>query len=1098
MLRRNPSDDRAVLAAVGVSEQSDDWLSLLEVISADDLKFEYMSKAYLSAFTLALKHTHISQWPRQHIERVLVACLPRWGSMIPRDSLADLLTTVHVVVTHGLSLLNMPDKSSTSGVPQRAMDEIHSIRVDLLRILWYSSALATLFTVIKCTVGDNEDSIRNVLLHHNSDNESHRQTVVAAQEKALECLGSLFKLVSRTPHDPSLDQLASVLKQAGSDLNDSSALPLFVSVASFLVGGANLKVRPQTVDAAGGCLVGIVELCDLSPSLFQTNFRLKDLGDKIITAAIEGVESRSSKLCVDLINALVIHLPSVCVPSGKKLGDAVQSHQCLYRSVGILSQAPVTVVDSDEVFTSGKALALAKAGEKDKVEQFLEASLGDVEWLKSHILPTKDDVLCLSNFYSVLQSLRIHPGWVIESAAVSEQSLVHLARATRGIHLQSMNIVAVNAALAKLQSALSLLDSFDELLRTHLSANPSTATSLLTRVKLALFAVLAEADVDTVRECPKILSAILDILAHVFQHEIAQTGLPVSETPRPRDESEKRLAEILSNLLLTAVGFNRDTPHLTLIQKTVTLVPFLLPSGDEATDVILALIHSVSPSVALTATPAVLSTLESLIQSSAASLDSAVKKTVLTYLFGLMTEFSNTSSTAAAIDKSVLVVLLSLLASSLVVIGNKSSITPPISLWTVLACHPAVQAAAAAASWDSQLARYTVDHLVWIHALQVGVVLLSSGIVDEGKDKFFAIHGDVLTERFTTAHTSDLARLEEACLISRLFELSGYSGPAWPFQFTSLITPKQPSVYPKSRMEKIAGGLAANVDDEDVQSPCLLPSVFAQRVVWLAADILASSVRRIIQQADTHVLVDPQSLFHSLLDCSHFVIQYLAEASGGRHRAKVLRLIRIGEQGQYVPLSVYLSVDAGGVAAAKSAAAKKPVGGSLLNSMHSPPLAAAKPPQPTTTASLMDSLTPRNSPKGSSSPAEADPDVKFVSAQPGDCPSRTGLSFIVPSLVTEDDFVGRLVDVLSLCLIQAMRLATSEALIRPLLDLLLTTRSNGPDRLPSDANWIISEVIDKITPRYNELCSRQQSHHSRPQVAAIGGPLGYAAISNIR
>jgi hypothetical protein len=234
-------------------------------------------------------------------------------------------------------------------------------------------------------------------------------------------------------------------------------------------------------------------------------------------------------------------------------------------------------------------------------------------------------------------------------------------------------------------------------------------------------------------------------------------------------------------------------------------------------------------------------------------------------------------------------------------------------------------------------------------------------------------------------------------------------------------------------------------------------------------------------------------LFHSLLDCSHFVAQYLKELT--MHENNVLRLVQI-EDSVYVPLSVY--IQPGDTVPPDTMVVKekenKPTGStSLLNSLPSPVRKAAVPLlQPR--GSLMDSLSPKNATAKSTSAKKS---VVFYSPRSGDCPQRAGLSFIAPALVTQDDFVSKLIEVLSLCLIQAMRLATTEALVRPLLDLLMSMKSNA-DKLHLEVNGLVADLVDIVAPRYNSFSDERRQvitqAHPQPQQR---NPI-YPTIGNIK
>ena len=1110
LVKRNPTDDRTFMAALGVAEKSGEYSKLLGVLSAEGVRYDFMSKSYLKALTEAMKHTHSPLWPIDLIESVLVTCLPRWGLMISRDSLSELFNLLHVIVKLGLSVLNTTPTGNGTSLPRRVYDEAHSIRTSLLRVIWYSSALSTLLMSLKSTAGDADDVVVNILLHHHKDNENHRRSVIESQEYALMCLGDLFELVSSFQHDQALNQLGSVLKQAGSDLPDSSALPLFVSVSSFLIGNGDTKVRPDTVDAAANCLLGIVGLCDISPSFFHTNYKVKQLGERTITAAIQAVETRQSTACARLLEKIVVRMPSVSAASAKELSEVLQTQQCLFRSAKTLYDLSSVTLSSAAAITSGKAVALTRlmSTEHDNARKILESSICDPEWLETQTLPTKEHVATLSNYYSFLQSVGVHSDWVSKSdGSIEIVSLNHLAVALRGARVV-MDLDEVNRVIKKYQSVLSLLESLGMLLRAFLTS-PARAESIkdvVARLRIAITGILSKCDLDVVRECPLMVQRYVTLLTMVQQQSVASEGLQVTPSESNGDDSKNKIREILSGLIMNCLAFSHDAVHLGLSNEALKLIPFLVVNdGDHetSTSLISAIISSLAHPLVLSSAPAVLSALESLVQTAASEMDEAAKSRLMEYILRVIDDFSRHS---ALTDKAAVVHLLSLAATSLVVLGSADS-GPFRNLWTVIACHSMIQASAASSSWDSNACMYTLDHLIWVHALQLGCVLLTQNV--DGHTKFLQVHQDILKDRFGTAHTSDLATLEEACLISRLMELASAKtsipDPLLPFHYISLLTPKPPSLYPKSRIEKVAGGLPVGVLEDGVQQPCLLPSVFAQRVAWIAGDILSSSLRRISrfsESASGIPATDRHALFHSLLNSCHFVIQYLAEVCSSRKNL-LLKTCKLDDTSDtfYVALSVYLSVDWSLTVEAPKSPQKKPGSSkSLLNSLPSPALTATNP-----KGSLMDSLEHQTD--TGSTPVSGKSHARFLTPQFGDCPVRTGLSFIAPSLVTEDDYMGKLVEVLTLCLIHAMRLATTEGLIRPLLDLLLTTRSIHGSRLPSDAAWIISEVIEKITPMYNELLARHREAAktvSYPQLYNMAhlppsqNPLGFAAISNIK
>lgn len=1093
LLRANPADEELLTAACAVCEQLSSWSELLSVISKESTSADFTCKAHLRTLSRCLKNTKLSEWPLQHIERVLVASLPRWGSLIPKDSLSNIFEFLGVVVTHGLGILNVRATSVSPGIPRSVHEEISAIRLKLLQLIWFSSALSTLTTVLKCTVGEGEGDIVNVLLQHNSDSESLKQTVVEAQEQALICLGSLFECVSFSNHDESLDQLSQVLKQLCCDFQDSSSLPLVLSVSSFIVGASKVKVRAETVDAAAFCLAGIVKVCDLSPSLFQQSTRVK--GEDIIGSCLDGI----SVACVDLLESLSVNLPSLCVGS-KSLIEGVQTLQSLHRvSNRLIPDLALPIsIPADVPLTSGAALALSRSGDKERISDFLTKSVLDKEWLKSHFMLPRENVKDLSNLYSLLQSEGVRPEWIFSKGGqkFSEPSLRHFI--PTGKRKSSNTLPDITAILSQLASCEAVIDACNALLISFFDKEQQS--EMLVDLKNAVLSLLSEVEIDAVRETPQLVDKTLRILELICQQEISK-GLPLTQPEAISPGAE----EIVTQLVLSTLSFSRNPSHCPLINQALRCVPYFAPGKDS--EIISAIIESVNPALALSSCPAALNCLECIL--------TAVERpqpASMEYVSSLLTEFASKNE---ILPDSVVVELLSLTSSFLLNISdysNPSMLSPLLnskSVWTLLATHPAIRSAATARSWDQPNAKYSSKHLVWIHALHLAEVLLSLDL-HEGADKFIHSFTETLSERYLTAHTSDLASLEEACLISRIAELSGLIR-LHPFQFTSLVTPKPPSLYPKSRAEKLAGGLPTSNISDDVRLPCEVPSVFAQRVVWIAADILSSALRNISRNGASDEQTT-QTLFHSLLDCSHFFVQYLNEVS--THKARVLQLVHIGaddQQQDFVPLSVHLSVDGRDLGNTNTlppnAARTSTGGGSLLHSMSSPLSTAKKATlKNDAPASLMDSLTPRNSPK--SQPVAPGEDIRFLPAVTADCSLRSGLTFIAPSLVSEEDFVSKLVQVLSLCLILATRLATTEALIRPLLDLLLTTQSNK-DRLPIEALDIISELVKLVTPRYEQFAAlgRSRTAHQSlpgkslisPQFPAItSSTLGYSALNNIR
>lgn len=1097
LLRTSPGDEQLLTAASVVSDELDCWYDLFDVLSRDDSRIDVSAKAHLRTMSMALKRGKISDWPMNHIEKIIVGSFPRWGSLVPKDSLGELFDLLQGLVTHGVGLLNRRSNSVSPGIPTGVLADVRAIRAKLLQIIWFSSALSTLGTVLKCSGGEGKEGIINVLLHHYSGSDSLRQTVVEAQEKALQCLGALYECVAFSQHDESLDQLAAVLKHTGSDFQDSSSLPLIISVSSFLVGGSKVKVRPETVDAAAFCLSGMVRVCELSPSLFQMNTQVN--GEQIIGACLEGISERKSVACVSLLESLMNNLSPICFGS-KLLIEGVQKHQSLHKLAKLMvPELSLPIQDPTEVcLTSGRALALSRSGDFEKKSEFVNRTILDSEWLKSNCLLAPENLKDLSDLYSLLQSEQVRSEWVLyqngEFQKFHEPSLVHLLSRPAGRD----GFEKINGILFQVQSCAATIDSLNVMLSSLFDAKTEAGNSDLVKdLKSAVLNLIAEVDVDSVRETPQLVEKLCSLLELICQQELVK-GLPVA--PVQDKAAADSSSDIVANLVAAALSFSRDKAHWPLINQALRCVPFFQTVGDT---VISGIIESASPSLALSATPAVLTCLEALVH---VSTDLDMQKDLWEYVSGLVSEFCR----ANTLIDSVAIGVLSLTASALVVLHRQESYcvldSDQAMIWTLLTSHPVITSAARASSWDQNLMRYSTRHLVWIHALYLGQVLLSLNLKAQS-DKFLQQYSTLFEEKLSTAHTADLATLEEACLISRIAELFPLDPHAQirllPFQFTSLVIPKPPSLYPKSRAEKLSGNLPVASIADDVRSPCELPSVFAQRVVWIASDILSSSLRSLSRASiGSGEDQSTQSLFHSLLDCSHFFVQYLNEVA--LHKSRILRTVRITSQ-EFVPLSVHLSVGGRDPANIQLPPTAR-TSASLLHSMSSPLSKSSPRKKETSTASLMDSLTPRNSPKSQPAPLSEDDDTRFLPAVPADCSMRTGLSFIAPSLVSEDDFTSKLVEVLSLCLILATRLATTEALIRPLLDLLLTTQSSRERLLPAEAIEIISELIDFITPKYDQLAAHGRSRPSNSQQSLLASqfpaisaaPQAYAALGNIR
>ena len=1088
LLYRDPTDTRTLLAAVGASSKYMDFAPLLKALADPALKFDCLSKAYLIAVRESLAATDLVEWPLSLLESILVNALPRWGSLIPRDSLSELFRVIHLIITRGLSVLAVKGVDSSS-VPANISATVQRINGEILRILWYSSALNILLMVLKTNVGEDDDCVMNVLLHHNGDNDANRQSVVEAQEQALLCMGGLFGLVSGDVSESSMGQLATVLKRTGSDMSDSSSLPFAVSVCSFLFGGNKLKVRAETVDAAADCLRGLLEVCELSPSAFLGSARVRNLNEKIIAALVQAVKDRQSLACIRLLDTLLVRVPTVVVES-KELVQLVQDFQCMYRSaLPFIGDLGSVKLSESESMTSGKALALARhaTSELGKIEKFMSTSIGNPDWLRSDVLLSAHSLSVISGFHALLQSMRIPLGWVLgneDGCLVSEPTLNHLVWSLKDrASVEVGAVVSVNEELRAVESRLNLLQSIKLLL-----GQVSLERATVDLIQFSVFSVLVEVGVEAIREIPEILKELVNIVELLLRERVRKEGLEVVLPNTHSDEEGRKHKVILIHFLRNCLLFTRDARHRDLIVATAKLTPFYLKQsalddGAEEHALYTDLAHYVSVEFALSE-PALLSLADAFVSSGTAA-DAS-------YALSLFTGFAKAAKHPTKPEAAIQ--LFSLVSSVVVLVEDFEEVK---NIFPVLASHPLVRDCARAAAWDVAAGRYSVEHLLWIHALQLGVCLLSRGWCG-GVEIFLSAFVPSMLDRLATAHTSDLASLEEACLVSRFLEMAVTTNPLpWFFQFTSLITSKPPSVFPRSRTEKLAAALLA-VIDHDVSSPAIVPSAFTQRVVWLASDILSSTLRRISRQASN--AFDEQALFHSLLDSCHFVFQYLKEMHV--HRKSVILTTTLKDGGvNFVPLSVYLSLENSAVPQQVASAApltprRKATSTSLLHSLPSPPL---KPRQ-----SLLDSLTPKNSPKGSPSSSGTTgrrKEVVFLPALVGDCTVRAGLSFIAPSLVTEEAYTGKLVEVMALCLIQALRLAGTEALMRPLIDLLMTMKA-ASDKLPSEAVELIGEVTDKASLRYETLTKQTRAvrkvppAHS-PSVPPALGPLGYAAIGRM-
>ena len=991
LLYRQPYDERVMLSAIGMSEKINDYLPLLSALADSKVKYELSNKSYLRALGICLEWTDLTQWPVSAIETVLVSNFPRWGSLIAKDSLADLLRIVHVMIFRGLSVLSLENDR----IPAKV--KIDQVRTELLRVLWYSSTLNTLFTLLKTSL--EGDSVVNILLRHNSNIDRHMQSVLEAQEVALNCLSALFKLVVSS-NQSSFNQLRDILKQTGSDLSDSSSLPFVVSVASFMFGQDKVVVRSETICAAAGCLTGVLQLCELARSVFTS--RIGNLHERVLRVAMDTLHE-------DLINTMMETIPC----ESKELNDLIHNHQSLYRSVSLLT---TQTVSSSEAITSGKAMALLASNDQEAACKFIASSLESVDWLKNEILPSEEQVSTLTSFYALLQARRI--SW----SPFDEPTLSHvLFSFANDSENRREEIALANETISTIASRTDLLQSVYKLL---MSVKKIDDNSIL----MPIYTVLAEASIGSIRETPGIYTLLVSIGIHVFENSVERNGLLVFG----KENIEEPKGEILISYFRNVLLFSKNSNHKELIIACSRILPNILLSSKDEPQLLGDIVRYIPVEFALSE-PAIMSLIDTLLQR-IDTLPANVSE-YMTNLFGL---FSQTSSVT---PKST-IALLSLLASCLVhdpKLGVNAS--------GILASHPVIVAASRAPSWNQQ--QYSIEHLVWVYTLFV------MDVVEGKKEKFLAAFN--MTERVATAHTNDLATLEEICLYMRI------GGKLNVFQFTSLISSKSPSIFPRSRTEKLAANLGLL---DDVLLPSRVPSIFSQRCVWLACDILASSLRmdNNLEEAD---------FFHSLIDCSHFVFQYLRELSG--HKKQMVSII-VHDQVEYVPLSIFLHTCPRNQVAVLPTTPRKGAPSSLLHSLPSPHMTPAAPAKNPT---LMDSLTPKNSPPKADVASE---DIKFQAACPGDCLVRTGLTFIAPSLVSLEDYTGKLVEVLSLCLIQAVRFGkTTQSLLRPLIDLLMTMQS-ASDKLPSEANELIAEILQQVVSTYNET-------------RVVNHPLGHAALT---
>ena len=1107
LLLKSPADERLLLAATGVAESDETWSKLFSTLVDGRFQPVFMNKIYLNSLTRCLENIDFSLWDLQHLENVLVQCVPRWGSLIEKGSLDELCGLLSVFTRRGLCIMISDDPTLPSGF----VDSIRRLRYEILRILWYSSAISTLFQLLRCFPGEEDDSVANNLLENHKADEA-RRTVIDAQENAIVCISSLVSVVKTcNTHDSSsgIVQLKSTLSDfilAGASPSDQSSCPFLVSLCSFIIGSGKTKPPPSTVNAACDCLSNILEAFDVPPSSFISAPRFRKLNERLVTALLD----TSSDASIRLLSTIITQLPSI-VPLDKKVATLIQENQKMYSSAPFAAETfSVSDVSESPKITSGTVYMLARylSEKSSNVESLLTKSIASSDWIKSELLPSRESVDLLSNFYSFLQSIRVDPSWVISANQVHEPTLSHFVyHATSGSsRLDKEQVAEFNSALSEYTMRQELLTSLILLWNRFLATN--STGDIPNRVRVAILTCLADMsiiDENTIREYPEVINKLLLILLATVEQEVKTNGIALSRSGTVQSERA-----IIVSALVRIVPFARIPKGMDCFVTGMRCLPHWLldQPDDQPNDDLSLLLEEVSrwvpASIILRGSqnsdPIIFSTMEAMVQFIAKSPSMvACNRTVFEYL---ETGIDCMGSLRTVSNPTILVSWLSLI-SSIVVLQEDDSLAGSFveKLWTILACHLAIQALASAPVWAND--QYTIEHLAWVYVLQLSTVLLPYSSSSFGVEKFFTTYKSRLTTRFTTAHTSDLASIEEACLIARLIEaapmgcLEAGSPLESPFQFTSLITYKPPGIYPRSRSEKIGGNLES-IMFEDVRMACTVPCVFAQRIVWLATDIVSSVVRRIIRTYSSRALGDDSAsvLFHSLLDCSHFVTQYLKELS--LHEQNVLRLVDINES-VYVPLSVYIQPGETAppdtaVMKEKAKEATSAVGGasgSLLNSLPSPVTKATVAPlQPR--GSLMDSLSPKNS----AAKTSASKSVVFYSPRSGDCPQRAGLSFIAPALVTRDDFVGKLIEVLSLCLIQAMRLATTEALVRPLLDLLMSMKSNA-DKLPVEANGLVADLVDIVAPRYNSFSEeRRQVTTHQPQQSQQRNPI-YPSIGNI-
>jgi hypothetical protein len=977
------------------------------------------------AISSNLHTTDVTEWGMTSIESILVSNVPRWGMLLSKKSLSGLFEVLNTVIARGLGIQPM------TGSPFPA---IARMKIELLRILWCSSALSTIEQLLKVTVESTGDDSKftNVVLSHYP---TEQVEVLTSQALALDCLAGLLRLIRIEVNGVDLNQL----KQSLTDIlmKDSSALLL--GITSFVITD---PTDGSLRDSATQCLIEIFRVCDIPPSVFSNNSKVKNLNDKFISA----LTSHPTQLKLVLLGTVVVRMPSiVSAVSEKSLIACIQKEPySVHFASAFVESLDHEIEESKESIplTGGAAVSITrtKSENSSRIDKFLESTLGSPEWIESNLFT--DDLGTLSNFFAVLQDARVDLSWISgPDGRVSEPSLSHVVRLARLGEVDARAVDAVNEQLDKYRERRSFADALLALVQWAVAKGYSATFPLIRGAIIAAIGNLVKSDSldETIREYPMVLLKLAETLGCIFDADIQKSGTPlVLEDKTAADStSNMRTMEIVSSFISTVSGYAKSKSHRELFFASLRLFPHALMHASAEQSVLRDILAQLDSELAF-ADPSVLASIDALILK--------LPEGPTELLSDLVAWFERIKHVD---DLRCLVSLFSLMAT--LVSRNGPSTETISSVWRLLASHPIVVSCSRAGSWNVRTGQYKLAHLVWMHALQLGVVVALHG---PGTGLFIQAHREIMTERFTTAHTGDLATLEETCLLARIVDLTSSGShptitPLVPsFQFTSLITPKPPSVCPKSRSEKIA---ALCPPEEDVQSPAVVPSAFAQRVVWLAADIMASALRVGGPEDPTR--------FHALLDLAHFLAQYL------RERRRCVMTLELTST--YVPLSVYLKggeEDDFGEKKNTTEQTTTTSKTSLLHSLSASPI--SKPANPS--GSLMDSLTPKNSPKRDTD-GGSNKIISFSPPRVGDCPSRTGLSFVSPALVTVDDFTGKLVELLELSLIQAAQTAGSkENLLRPLLDLLYAIHNQG-DRIPEEAAGFIKELIDNLKTTYNQF-----------------------------